>query len=139
MRAEHRVRHGEQHDEQRDGEHGQRVLHEPRDARGREQSDETSFQHAFAEQARLQRRSVAGRLRDLEQEVAVQRGIAERGYDTIIAIYFNGQAQSAQLPPQRHVPWRENQCQRCQKQQVCVMRAAMVYPATELSREAPRA
>src|SRR5206468_1016240 len=78
-----------------------------------------------AEQCRLETRASACCFRDLQQQLAVCRGIAEFGDHAIVAVHLDGKAETPHLPPHREVPWHEQNRQGKEEHQVRIVRLPM--------------
>src|SRR3954467_10019254 len=84
-----------------------------------------------SEQRRLEPRTSARCLGDLEQQLSVGSRIAQSSYDAVVAIQLDGETEAAKLPPNREVPRHQEYRQRGDKKQERVMCPAVLLLVTD--------
>src|SRR5688500_11042813 len=80
-----------------------------------------------AKKRRLQPWPSASRFRDSEEQTAVRVWITECRDDAIVAVQLDSEAEATQLPPEREVPWHQQQRERCEQQQVRIVCAPVLF------------
>src|SRR5438874_2093681 len=80
--------------------------------RWRKQHGETALEHADSQQRRLQTGTATRSLTNLEQQLAIRSGVAERADNTVVAVHLDSEAKTSQQPPQRKIPRHQQQRER---------------------------